>query len=71
MFSLDGNVLDLHGYFAIEAEELVREYIRTLKVEYKNGNKKIISKTKQGRLLAEVNIITGKGNNSARIHSII
>lgn len=63
--------MDLHGYFAIEAEELVREYIRAIKVEYKKGNNKITSKTKQGRLFAEVNVITGKGNNSARILCII
>lgn len=30
VFTLDGNVLDLHGYFAVEAEELVREYIKAV-----------------------------------------
>lgn len=49
----------------------MKQYIRTVIHEYKKGNKRVVTKTKQGKLFAEVNIITGKGNNSARIVEII
>ena len=63
-FKNHANKLDLHGYFAVEVEDLVREYLSDVVPQYKSCNPNLTTKTRQGKLIAEVCIVTGKGNNS-------